>query len=519
MNLFADMGAQPATLLSGLVGRRPRRPTPPRPTSTITSPPASVADGTQVTLTGTATDAGGGVRRRRRGLDRRRRHLASRHRHDELDVHRGSRTATRRRRSRSARPTTAATSADPERRRERQRHLPVLDLGQPTSPRRRRDSGDPTPVEVGVKFKSDTLRHGHRRPLLQGGGQHRHAHRQPVDRDRPAPRAGDVHRRDRAPAGRPSRSRNPVAVHAGHDLRRVLLRARTATTRPPPTTSTAHPRPGPNGGAIADSRAAARAPQRPARPTNGVYTYGPASTFPSSTLRRHQLLGRRDLHADAGAGQRHGRHRRLGAAARRRTSPGPRPRTGGAADLVPDHAVHRRDRADADDGHRHAAGDDHDDHRPHARARRTRSASQAINPNGAGPVSAPSNAVTPLSAGRPGRADRRRRAQPASQSARVTWTAPASDGDSAITGYTVTPYIGVDARRRRSRSARRPRARRSPASPTARATRSGSPPPTRVGTEPASAASSAVTPQATIFDFATPADVDARRRQRRSSSA
>ena len=41
------------------------------------------------------------------------------------------------------------------------------------------------------------LRHRHRHPLLQGGGQHRHAHRQPVDGRRPAPRPGHVHRRDR----------------------------------------------------------------------------------------------------------------------------------------------------------------------------------------------------------------------------------------------------------------------------------------------------------------------------------
>ena len=47
-----------------------------------------------------------------------------------------------------------------------------------------------------------------------------------------------------------------------------------------------------------------------------------------------------------------------------------------------------------------------------------------------------------------------------------------------------------------------------------RATRSRSPRPTRPGTSPASAASNAVTPRASIFELATPATVDARRHER-----
>ena len=61
-NLFADMGVQPATLISGLTPTSASTDTTP-PTSTITSPSpgATLPDGSAVTISGTATDAGGGV--------------------------------------------------------------------------------------------------------------------------------------------------------------------------------------------------------------------------------------------------------------------------------------------------------------------------------------------------------------------------------------------------------------------------------------------------------------------------
>jgi hypothetical protein len=62
VNLFAMMGVQPATLISGLVpGVAPHDTSP--PTSTITSPSAgaTLANGSTVTISGTATDSGGGV--------------------------------------------------------------------------------------------------------------------------------------------------------------------------------------------------------------------------------------------------------------------------------------------------------------------------------------------------------------------------------------------------------------------------------------------------------------------------
>ena len=63
VNLFADMGnVQPATLMAGLTPATASTDTTP-PTSTITSPSpgATFSDGAQVTISGTATDAGGGV--------------------------------------------------------------------------------------------------------------------------------------------------------------------------------------------------------------------------------------------------------------------------------------------------------------------------------------------------------------------------------------------------------------------------------------------------------------------------
>jgi hypothetical protein len=62
VNLFADMGVQPATIQSGLLLATKSTDLTP-PVSTITSPSsgATVTVGTQITISGTASDAGGGV--------------------------------------------------------------------------------------------------------------------------------------------------------------------------------------------------------------------------------------------------------------------------------------------------------------------------------------------------------------------------------------------------------------------------------------------------------------------------
>jgi hypothetical protein len=63
----------------------------------------------------------------------------------------------------------------------------------------------------------------------------------------------------------------------------------------------------------------------------------------------------------------------------------------------------------------------------------------AINSAGTGAQSAASNSVTPLTP--PGAPTIGTASRLSSSSASVTWTAPASNGGSVVTGYVVTPYL------------------------------------------------------------------------------
>ena len=108
---------------------------------------------------------------------------------------------------------------------------------------------------------------------------------------------------------------------------------------------------------------------------------------------------------------------------------------------------------------------------------------RGTNVEGTGPLSDPSDAVTPTSSDVPG-APTAVTATPDSEAAVIRWTAPASDGGSPLTTYSVTPYIGGVAQPDVSVPRPRDAAPPSPASPPARATRSACGPTTPTARAP-----------------------------------
>ena len=218
--------------------------------------------------------------------------------------------------------------------------------------RRRRPStrATATPVELGVKFKTDFA------GSVTGIRFYKAAANTGTHigslwiGDRHAPRAGDVHQRD----GLRLAARDvlqPGRGHGGHDLRRVVLRARTATTR-----STA-------GGLAAAVDNAPLHALANATSANGVYAYGAVEHVPDEQLRRQQLLGRRAVRARRRPGRSPASTATAGQAVGERLA-GPRPRAAARSTSYEITPYIGSTRADADDRHRHAAGDEQDDHRP-----------------------------------------------------------------------------------------------------------------------------------------------------------
>ena len=315
VNLFADMGAQPATLQSRPRRRPPRRPTRRRRPRRSPRRPRTRHRRHQRHDHRHRDRRRRRRRRRRRGLDRRRRAPGIRAtRHDELDLLVDRARRARRRRSRSRATDDSGNIETPGAGVHGQRHLPVLALGHGTSrPRRRPTSGDTQP---GRGRRQVQVRRVRRRSPASASTRPPPTPARTSAASGPPTASGS--RRPRSAARRPAGWQTvtfatPVAGPAEHDLRRVLLRAATATTRPRRTTSTARPRPGRTAARIARQRRRCTRSRNTGTTANGVYAYGAASTFPTDSFSAEQLLGRRRCsrrRAAPGAG--HRRHRRRG---------------------------------------------------------------------------------------------------------------------------------------------------------------------------------------------------------------
>ncbi len=127
------------------------------------------------------------------------------------------------------------------------------------------------------------------------------------------------------------------------------------------------------------------------------------------------------------------------------------------------------------------------------------------NANGTGPASTASNAVTPSNS--PPGAPTAVTANPASNQAQVYWTAPTNTGGGAVTSYTITPFAGTTAGTPVQASGTATSANvgglTNGTAYTFKVTATNI-----IGNGPASAASAAVTPEDTIFDFSTPGTLD-----------
>ena len=231
VNLFADMGVQPGTLQPGL-------------TAATASTDTHAADRRRSPRPGPATPSLTGSRRddhrhrgrhrrrpgrRRRGLDRRRASGIPR-----AAASTGATRSLRRRRGRAD---------DPQPRDRRQReHGRRVGRGRRhgraaattaararcgTTRRRRRSpaDNDGSPIEIGDALHERRRRHDHRAPVLQGRGQHRHAHRPPLDGRRHAARDRRRSRARPASGWQEVALATPVAITAGHALHRVVLLA------------------------------------------------------------------------------------------------------------------------------------------------------------------------------------------------------------------------------------------------------------------------------------------------------
>jgi hypothetical protein len=447
VNLFADMGAQPATLVSGLTAATKSTDTT-APTSTISAPSSgsSLADGTQTTITGTATDSGGGVVA---GVEistdgGKTWHPATISGADATTVSWSYPWVAQ-----NSPSTTIETRAtDDSGNIEKPSDAITVNINcpcslfgatAPTGPSDLTDSGDPTPVEVGVKFTTDkfgsvsairfykasTNTGTHIGSLWTSSGQRL---------------ASATFTNESASGWQTVTFASPVQISPGQTYVASYYAPKghySATAGyfyPPPS-------PPPTGGGNVDSP-----PLHMLRnisgTLNGMYSYSNTSTFPVNSFGASNYWVDVNFTPEPLPGQVTNVQAASGYQSVRLTWSAPA--SGGA---VTTYAVTPYINGTAQTpttvtGTPPVTNLTLSNLNPLVTYTFT---VQASNPNGAGPVSAQSNVVSPSANPTAPGPPTNVQAQPATTSALVAWTAPVDNGGAAITGYTVTPYIGSTA--------------------------------------------------------------------------
>jgi hypothetical protein len=502
INILADLGAQPATLMSGMSSASASTDTT-APTATLRAPSSSYADGTKVTLSGTATDFGGG---QVAGVEVSTDGGTTYHPADGTTswtytwVAHGSPTSTIRVRavddSGNLGTATSGTTVTIT--------CPCSLWGDNISPPDG-DAGDPTPVEVGMKFKSDTY------GAITGIRYYKTAANTGTHTGSLWSADGDrlaqvTFTNESSTGWQTATLSNPVSVLPGTTYV-VSYFAPNGHYVATADYFYRLPAPGPSGGSIADSaplHALRSGGTSSTSTTNGLYSYAGTSAFPTNSSNATNYWVDVKFTPTAAPGT----PSSVTAIAAGKTSVDVRwtaPSTGGAPTsykITPYIGTTAQTAlavtTSAPASSKTVAG---------LTTGTTYSFSvQAINPAGSGTASSRSNTVTPLNAVIP-TAPLDVTAKPATRAAQVDWDAPESNGDSTLTGYVVTPYVGTTAQAATTVSAAN-------TSATVSDLTNGSAYTFKVqavngvGTGPASAASGALTPQATIFDLATPANPD-----------
>ena len=436
VNLFADMGAQPDTLMPNLTATTASTDTA-APTASISSPPTSVADGASVTLSGTATDAGGGTVA---GVEVSTDggttwHPASgttswtytwiAHGHPSTVIKYRAVDDSGNLQTAGAGVTVNVT-------------CPCSIWGVNTAPPSgSADGGDGSSAEVGVKFKSDkygTISGIRFYKSAANTGSH----------------IGSLWTEDG--------TRIAQATFSGESASgwQTVTFSQPVEVMPNTTYVASYfapnghfaatgsyfyplPAPGPNGGSTVDSPPL-HALRNTNGVTNGVYAYSATSTFPNSSYGAANYWVDVVFTAAPVPGTVTGVSATSGGLTSAYVS-WTAPSSGGPATsykITPYIGSTAQASTTVSGSNTTATVTGLTNGTTY------RFTVQAVNPNGAGPQSAQSNAVTPLTAVVPA-APTNVTAEAGANAIRVKWSTPSADGDSAITGYVVTPYIGASA--------------------------------------------------------------------------